>query len=412
MSKKTLNLCIDFGNESYKIIVNGVRFKVPYQITGFDARMLDSYDKSAGKEGYIKHHLLTPIPGEFQEYLVGKFAQGKIARDESILINKDSSDDMNKMKDENKKREDNGRYTNHIFKVGFEAVFGYAVVEYIKKHPEYRVEELAEYEINILGTYPHALVSEIGRDSALKIMGEHHYKLQVSDQEYEFNYTVNKVYYDSQAMCEFYSMVYNDEGDIDRYDILEMLPLLLLDGGYGTLGIVSFQKYGAIFKDDAESNTDYAMRAIHSAVADVFTRQYDRPQTHRTIAELIKSGEETIKVNKELQVIDGKEEYVNKIQHVNIKKIYEEKKDEFVKGLIEYLKKKFPNFLDYKGVFIGGGTGKEYYELFKGYTSEIFLPEEVILTAREFYGQEGNPVFAIAEGGFKILLNKLKRDNN
>lgn len=412
MRKKTLNVTIDFGNESYKVIINGKRVTVPYQITGFDVRMLDMYDKTAGKEGFIKHHLIESIPGEFQEYLVGKFAQGKIARDESILINKDSSDDMNKMQDENKKREDYGRYTNHMFVVGFEAVFGYAVIEYIKVNPDYAVEELGEYEINILAAYPHSLVAEIGKDSALKIMGEHYYQLQVNDKTYDFKYNVQKVFYDSQAMCEFYSMVYNDDGAIDRYDILEKLPLLLLDGGYGTLGIVSFQKNGAIFKDDAESNTEFAMRAIYSAVAEVFTKQYDRPQTHRTIAELIKSGEKTIKVNKELQVNDGKEEYVNKIQHIDIDTIYKEKLDESLKGLIEYLKKKFPNFLDYKGVFIGGGTGKEYFELFKKYTSDIFEPEEVILTARDFYGQAGNPVFAIAEGGYKLLLNKLSKDNN
>lgn len=409
MSNKTLNVCIDFGNESYKVIINGMRVTVPYQITGFDARMLDMYDNTSGKEGYIKHHLLNSIPGEFQEYLVGNFAQVKIVRDESIFINMDESSELNKMNDENKRREDNGRYTNHVFLVGFEAVFGYAVVQYIKENPTYSVQDLGEYDINILAAYPHSLVAEIGRDSALKIKGEHQYQLQVNDKIYDFKYNVKKVFFDSQAMCEFYSMVYDDKGVIDREDILNSLPLLLLDGGYGTLGIVSFQRSGAIFKDDAESNTEYAMRSIHSAVAEVFTKKYNRPQTHRTIAELIKTGEKTIKVNEEKQ--DGKDEWIKKIQHINIKDIYENKLDKSVKNLIEYLKKKFPNFLDYKGVYIGGGTGKEYFELFQKYTQDVFEPDEVVLTAREFCGQEGNPIFAISEGGYKLLLNKLSKDN-
>ena len=204
----------------------------------------------------------------------------------------------------------------------------------------------------------------------------------------------------SQAVCALLGAASDDEGYEDENSkVLEKLPVLVIDGGYKTVGLFKLTTIKMV--DEAESNSDLAMGTVHKRVADRLQHEYGRTNIHQfSIPAIIDDPHTNGEINYEK---DGN------TATVNIANLLGEECDKVCDELIAYINQKYEGLLDIKQILITGGTGAAYYSRIMEYIQEhkSHLVNNVILTNYKFLGAQIDPVFAIAVGMYKTLLNQI-----
>ena len=389
MARPIIRIAVDPGYSSIKVVIEGTIITIPSEVienTGNEDKFL-----SEKKEGFAS------ITEFGKNYLVGNYAR-KLLLEE----NRQKQQDVNQSV-----LEDFDRFGTQYFEISMKAAIGIALVKYCemsyKKNydQKVRVEELENCDIYLAIAVPHA-VYELKNKGPVGLMKNrlyntpHEYVLELAEKTYELKYTIKndcKYRFQSQVVAALLGTLV-DEFD-EEMDIIQQgdsdKPILVIDGGYRTVGIFKLSQIDSV--EEAESNKDFAMALVDERVAEIMKER----------------GREDIKCYNIQEYYDTQEEITvlddGHTHTITINKEREEIAAEYCGIMIDYLREKSNNLLPIKQILITGGTGAAYYGTFLRYIDThpdmAHLKGKVKLAQYKFYGQQATPMHTIVCGLYK-----------
>lgn len=386
-----LLIAIDEGFNSGKIVVNGITFKIPTEMFMVDENLEFIADRKS------REYIGCTIQNT--KYIVGANAR--------TLLN-DSA-----YKKENvaalTERLDMDFLTSIKGERFLVTCIGLALIKYdeytkVKNvNPKFDanavINENSQWNIYLIIGYPHEEYMDIFKQVKPRIVGRKQIEIELKNKTYTMDFTINdtNVMTYSQAIAAYVGYATNDKGEWKTDEkgkaSVAPLPCLVIDGGQKTVGIYMVTTDYNILH--AESNQDFAMNNVYEAMVDDIKEAGRDDILVNNISEYINSG-------KDLNV-EGED---GRVHTIDVREIYDKRRNEYCDKLIEYINKKFNKMLDISSIIVTGGTGVAYFERFKNYVEEFKTPklaENTSLTKYEFLGKEIKPENAIAVGLYKVL---------
>lgn len=375
--KKQLQLSIDPGFDSIKIIANGMHFKFPFSAIETDERNMSDYGSRLGFVLYKGESGTT--------WRVGQYARGLIFNNKS----QEAQDEL--MRDFYTEE----RFVSNEFAVGIRSAIAMAIEE------TGLYEEQEALDLRIIVALPHAVRKKYASTIIGLVAGEHRYYMtfgNAEEKQYRFTVLDQHVFTVSQTIAAILGETSDDNGNIneEKYYYLSNGPTLVIDGGYYTTGLVPVSRGGSVDDIMAASNTRHAMKNINLAVAqEVSDRRPDIK--HYAVEYLLSQNEGTVR-----HLDKGK------VSTIDLAAIREEKIRSLCSSFIKYLNKKYDSLLDFRYVLVTGGTGACYFpQLLEYYKNMGLMDEEHMLLTRPRVGGVELPIeFAVAAGAFKGLRGK------
>ena len=402
-----LAIVVDPGYDSTKVIINGIMFNVQNSVVNITGKVDTMI--GARKEGFLLSHYI-----DGSDYLVGKEAR-------KLMLQKEVREEQLQ------KREVMDSYlifTTQDFEINLFSTIALALVrysDYCKKKdvkPALEIQagdseeiikknkaELDKFELVVGVTLPNDAVSGSWSSVKQKLTGTHTCNIETHTGYYGLTFTIKPGYSMplSQATAALLGAACDDEGYEDEKSvILSKLPVLVIDAGYKTVGLVKLTTIKMV--DQAESNTEFAMGNVHKRVAERVRNEYHRNDIYDfNISAILEDR------NSEGEIVYLTED--GNTETVNVKQLVKEETEKVCDELIEYINEKYENLVDIRQILITGGTGAIYYDRIMKYIKEHrkHLADNVILTDYEFLGKKINPIFAIAVGMYKVLLNQMNK---
>lgn len=388
--KKIIYMTVDTGFSGGKIVINEHVIYIPF-----------IYKKDTGTErigsslpaspDYVRYY------SDGEEYIIGKYAQVNAAGDKYNSTNKANMDRFYTM----------DRFEMKEFELVLEAVIGYGLMQYAEitrdeKEP-FRVSELNKYELIVGIAMPQSETKTRWEGGVRELLcKEHDFELYIGGigkESIKFNLDYDHVFHNSQAYCLYFCQFVDDEGyEIQNAETYK--PILFVDCGYLTIGNYVLDIDDSVIQD--ESDTTYAMMNVNESVAEKL-RDKDPSITAIRVESIINTQKGRFKY---LDAKDGK------VKEENITALWEEEVKKKADELVGYLAKQHNNFIDINAIVIGGGTGKLYYPYFKEWEDKKFefLKDKIFLANKGFHGKEIEPVFAVAVGLYRNMVNEFTRE--
>lgn len=397
-TKKPLLIVVDPGFSGLKIIVDKYPYYIPSDIVDVTNDMSEFETMNDIQEYMIMSECISE-----RKFIVGKQAQ-MMKADGKYQANFDRKKGT---------MESEERFTTDDFKAQLLTAIAYGLVKYSKeKDITLDPSDTSGYDIFIAVPMPHEFYKSHFSTVKYAVEGEHDFNIMIGKENVHINFTINsgRTICFSQTMCILLSEAMDDEGNIipERAHFYEDLPALILDGGYGTFGIVEISRGYRIAAENQESNTEYAMHKVNEKIASIANETAkNNPDEIRefNLEDIFKSGDTKVKYFTEE---NGKKV----IKNIDLMEIREKVIADTCENLNEYIDNTH-NLLKIKQVIIGGGTGYAYAEHLK-----IFLEEErdlkgyVHLTDNTLGGKKIDPVFAVAAGMYKFAIHKVNEIYN
>ncbi len=403
-----LVIAVDPGFDSTKIVINGIMFSVPncaVNITGKVNSIL-----GARKSGFLLSHYI-----DGNEYLVGREAR-------KLMLQQDARESRLKKKDV---MDSYLMFTTQDFEINLFTIIGLALVKYSEYSKKKDIKpaldlqpgdsddiinknrsELKRFSMIIGITLPTDSVQEAWPSVKQKLLGAHKCDIETDSGFYGLSFTVEPghVLVLPQATAALLGAACDDEGyEDDNSAILSKLPVLVIDGGYKTIGLVKLTTIK--MTDQAESNTDFAMGNVHKRVAERIRNEYGRKDIYDfsipSILEDQTGNSEIVYVNEE-----------GNTDSINVMQLVREEAKKLCDELIDYINTKYENLVDIRQILVTGGTGAAYYEHILEYVKghRKHLETNIILTDYDFLGKKINPIYAIVVGMYKVLLNQISTE--
>ncbi len=402
-----LAIAVDPGYDATKVVVNGIMFSIPCNVCD----VTEFIDKKAivgeRKEGFLLSHYI-----QGKKYLVGEEARKLMLERqmrEQQVIKQTMTDSFE-------------RFSMTETEINMMTAIGVALVLYSERSKKrkqqpildiragmneetlnHNEKELARFNIIIGVALPNDAVDNVWPTVEKKLTGYHEVAFETADNYYNLKFTIpqrGNTMALSQAVCALLGAASDDEGYEDENSkVLEKLPVLVIDGGYKTVGLFKLTTIKMV--DEAESNPDLAMGTVHKRVAERLKQEYGRDNIHQfSIPAIIDDPHTEGEITYEK---DGN------TSTINIASLIAEECDKVCDELIAYINQKYEGLLDIKQILITGGTGAAYYSRIMEYIKEhkSHLVNNVILTNYQFLGTKIDPVYAIAVGMYKTLLNQI-----
>ena len=295
-----------------------------------------------------------------------------------------------------------GRFKTKEYEVAFQSFIAYALYQYqlysvtVDKTP-FTIEQLAtsKIEIRVGSALPHARADEVWEESILPLLLKPiDLKLLIGENEpidVKLKFSPENLCMNSQVLSAMFSVVMDEEGNYKEENISsEMLPMLVIDAGYLTVGISVLTQDGQVIY--AESNQEFAMNNVNERVANIIKE--NRPDITAYNIETLAKANEKIRYSYK----DGDE---TKYALYDVVAMREEEIERTANNLIVYLLKKFNDLLDIKSVVVAGGTGEKYYEYIKPVMETRLITS--ILSKPIVNGKEVDPVFAVVVGLYRSM---------
>ena len=399
--RRIIEISVDTGFSATKVIVNGIYFEFPSQvvdITGDESSYIGKMQKN-----FIKAQII-----DGRTHVVGKFAVTELS-EEKTRIQKAITDEI-----DNSFR----KFKTEDYKIGLMTAIGLAISKYAIYTKVHDIKpcllkedgsiDLTGWNIFVAVALPHSAVKDYWGSVKEVLVKEHDYTITTNDGSFRlaFELTENNVMHQSQMICAIVGLFADDNGnEMSECDLFKNLPALIIDGGYVTVGECKLNTQKKTV--DGDSNQDYAMYNINSAVAKKLAEKYNRPDIQEFNVDNIITG----LVNDDMDFVevteDGKTQVVNKEE---ILKIQAETISETFDKFVDYLNKKYENMVSIRSIVLTGGTGAVYFPYMKKYVQEYksHLKGKVFLTEYEFQGVKIEPQFAISAGLYKSLHHEVE----
>ena len=371
-----LNVAIDPGFDSMKVIANGKAFKFPFSVI--------RTDESNQQDMRIQSNRILYTSPKGITYRVGEFARAKAYEEKGLLDTEMES------------FYSAARFEGDSFRVGLDTAIGMA----IEMNGLY--DFMDSLDIRLVIALPHSMRLRFVGTVAEKITGESEFSLQLGRgpmKPYHIQIDSVNLITVSQTIAAIVGETSDEYGCIDEEKEFYLTegPTMVLDGGYYTVGVVPVMDGGNVDERWTLSDTDHAMKNINMRIVDEL-RPFRPDIRHYTIEYLLNRNNGIHRFMK-----DGR------IQVFDLKQIREEKIREVCGEFMEFLMSRYNNLLDYRYVLVTGGTGACFYPYMLEYVKEIGLMDEknFLLTTSRLEGQELSIEYAIAVGAYKGLRGKM-----
>lgn len=384
---KRLVISLDTGFDGCKIVVNEQLFREPFVVEDI-TDVVNQYPMNIKNKDYIRYEK------DGRVYLVGQMARKSLQE----------ADHRARAGSELDTFYTTGRFGTNLFRAGLEAFLGYALCRYEeytnenKGTEKFSIEDIKNWDIHVGTALPHQFMDEIWKTNVKGyLVGHHEFNLYIGGRTISFNFDLKEdnCVYNSQAICALIDKVTDDKGSMIENDktIYDYLPALIIDAGYKTVGKFKLARDGRM--DKPESNMTYAMDNINNVVAAKVREKEPEFQSYM-VEEMYFTGEEVY--------YEGE----NGLETFNIREMRDKETDEMAKKLMEYLMVEHRKLLDIKIILLAGGTGAAYYKTINEFCSKrANLKDKVWLADNGFNGDKCDPVFAIAIGMYKAMVNNL-----
>lgn len=387
--EKVLLVAIDPGYDGCKIVINKQTYHMPSSVE--DISKVSSVVRVNYDEEFITYE------SDGASFLVGKYARKSLLEtdhSEKARADLDTSYTL-------------GKFGTDVFRVGVRASLGYALIQYSeftksqKEVPVFELADMPNWDVHVAVALPHEHMESLWKQHVKPfITGKHEFSLNIGlsrKEDFSFKFKEENCGYNSQTICALLSVITDDDGKmIQGKTLVDYLPAIILDGGYKTFGIFKLARDGRI--DNPESNLDFAMHNVNEIVAAKIRSTYNC-NVHSYMIEEYANGTE------ELWYVDDKDIS----QKIDVKAIRDNEIEEMAKKLIKHLLEKHNNLKDARTILDAGGTGEAYFKYIKAFCEEKRhnLKDNVKLADQGFNGEPCQPVFAIAIGLYKAMVDEL-----
>lgn len=391
MKKNTLEIALDAGFSGNKIVVNGNIYDIPFSIQDITGEE-DRYELRRKDDDFVR------CEKNGHTYLIGRVAKEYMLDSARSRARKTTMEAFSTME----------RYNMPLFKIALEAFLAYGLQRYAKdsrktNHP-FSAAKINEWSIDVGVALPHSHMDDL----IPLVKGYLDEGIDISvmiglDEPVHYKFNANSTSFNSQVVCILINeTVTDDMNDVEGdNDIYAMLPALVIDGGYKTLGKFKLAADQSIVGDD--SDTNFAMLNINEKV--VAEINAVRPgYSEYQIDEMCAKGE----------VVRYIDEATGKPAFLDVSEIKAKYLRETCSALIEELCAEYDDLLDFKCILIGGGTGDQYYPFFKEYCEKErpYLVDHIILAgSAPLFGNACGPVHAVVAGLYKDMLMNLEDED-
>lgn len=385
IGKKRLDISIDPGYDGTKVTVNGDTFDIPKKTV---KKIGNEYEAMGALEGIYEITLPT-----------GKFLCGP-----NISVMLDDNKEFHERYD--KGAEQSGNYSYFATQEFVANTLSALSIAFIKASSEglLDLDDIDASNIYLIVELPHEALESMSKTVTGSLVGEHDitFKTDIAGagKEYHLSFTINenRLLIMSQVIACLIGYMTDENGrEIDS--LKDAYPAVVIDGGYYTVGDSSISKTKAI--SGAKSNTNFGMKIIHERTAEAINKECQTKFKYYDMDNLFNEEGGKVIIPRNISKSGNNEVVdVNKI----LKKITQEVFDEY----LAYLEEKYAYFTKTKLILFGGGTGKIYYELFCK-VADKYPNVEARLVTYQLNGKDITPREAISAGGYKTLLNQLKR---
>lgn len=378
---------LDPGFSGCKIVINGQTYNIPFAFQ-------DITDKEDGfKHSESSSLFVRSLIGD-RTYLFGDLALAYM-RNPKNMKNKNAETEAFYSMD---------RFGTDIFNSAAITMMAYALLLYTEDEKNgVTLEDLKTIPVIMGATLPQQNYEEYLPTVSEKFKKTHDINILRGSSTENVTFTVKRFYGNGQALSALNKELANDDGSENvNSPYYSKVPLLIIDAGYKTVGIVEMdESYQVTY---SESNTSMAMKNINDAVADQL-RAFDPDINGYEIDALyekkksVRYYDEQDHVTKEISVVEPRDKELANMAN----------------KLMTYLEDKFARFRRIEGILVAGGTGKEFHPHIKEYISTRYahLAETTLLADSPFQGEECDPVFAVAVGMYKyVVFCELSRDED
>lgn len=381
---KIINVSVDPGYNGTKVFVAGRAYR-------YDSVVISDKNQTLRNNGGLSKKKMDSRIAVLQDgtkYIVGEYAIEMKAASDSIE-NDTSVDDSLEIYGTT-------RFSNSNFTVLVNAAVVTSIIR-AKEEGALKITDLDDISVNLIMALPHAYVERATDELIEKFRTPFSFDIEIGASEARsVKLTYNHFVTISQALLTLCGFAADDDGVIKESFDESFYPTLLVDCGYGTIGIC-YITAGGYVSEKSESNTRLAMKAVNTATSEKL-REMGFSKSDNDV-ELMVTGQKKSVIHKTNKVDD---KWVT--EETNVAELHSEILRSVVGELVDRLFKEYD--LDTKqSILVSGGTGTQYFpELQKKICESGILEEErVILTEATYGGKTYPSIFTVAIGGMKFL---------
>lgn len=402
---KIIAIAVDCGYENTKICINDKLFTFPSYIFPLmpNEEVFTDYNDIIYNECFVNRGAAS--------YIVGKAA--KLLISESIRKGK-NQEFISKIKSLNVF----GGVEEGVYLI--RAAISYALVKYSEKNDiGFSLDDLSLFAIytnlvlpcNIMHQYRWYLRSILSENVDIN--------LGINRKMYSINLDIKSehIVVSSQILDVLKDLIYDINGKYayDIEELLEMLPAVIIDGGYyRTQGLATIKKGASLVVQKISSYEEYSMIEVDKETARIINDKamendvvnYE-PINEYDIDRYIRYKIDFVYDVKDNSIERGKRRM--KVEFNEIQDIKEQVLEKTAKKYCEFLINTYEigNAIT---IFIAGGTGVAYYEMIKKYVSEFDDTVNIILLEDTYDNKLFGTIYAVVMGAYKGLIRKIRKE--
>lgn len=397
--QKKVVISIDPGFDSFKMVVNGVIFKLPSLI--IDKR----YEKEISSVGldenaFVKLELSYMNEDNKQlTYIIGD--------EVNRIISFATNEEVAKFVDNFKKPD---RFTMKEFGLLINAYIIYTLNIYSELNDiGFKFEDIDKWDIIIGVALPHADTETMWGNVKEYLLTCPELTITDNDKRLiktTFKPNENNLYKDSQLLSAFKGMAFNDDGQLSEDNLKELdslLPAVLNDGGYLTVGL-GFIRNDFSVQDAHSDKTHFAMSVVDTELAAKLTDWFRNNDCEGTLS--ASNIPEILDSNRNFYAMESNAKKRIKLPKAEIIEMREAIIQEKSKQLYDYIGEKYPMSTASSVINIGG-TAAKYHEHLVEYYKDYDEDMIVKLIEPTLYGTKPGYEFTVSVGYYKMLLTSL-----
>lgn len=407
-SKKIIAIAVDCGFNGVKICVNGKLFVFPsyiFPITSKDELLMsnNSSDSIIYSERLSNRGTDSYVIGDMAKALINKYSA--IGEYQEFILN---------------------LKTLNVFFGMEEAIFlirasiAYSLVKYSEDNDiGFSLDNLDAFTIYLNLAFPHDLMHQAFGYLMGPLSVDTSINIDINGNMYSINLSIKQEHIScsSQVLAVFNELICDRNGaySISMEELLNMLPAVVLDGGYRTQGVATISKDKSLLVEDVHSYEKYAMIEVNKETASIINDKAidNGAVNYKPIMEYDIESNIRSKIDFIYDIKDSNNDGRKRLVEVKFNEIKEIRDNILEKNANEYCDFLIDTYKigKSKTIIVAGGTGAAYFDIIKERIS-AYAGERIntVLLEDTYDGEVISPVFTIVIGAYKNLMNMLRHE--
>lgn len=402
---KIIAIAVDCGYENMKICINDKLFTFPSYIFPLmpNEEVSMNYNNIIYNECFVNRGAVS--------YVVGKAA--KLLISESIRKGK-KQEFISKIKSLNVF----GGVEEEVYLI--RAATSYALVKYSEANDiGFTLDALNTFTIYLNLAFPHDLMHKAFGYFVGPLSVNTGINIGIDGNMYSINLNIKREHIScySQVLAVFNEIICDRNGaySINMEELLNMLPAVVLDGGYRTQGIATISKDKSLLVEDVHSYEKYAMIEVDKETARIINDKArdNGAVNYKPIMEYDIESNIHSKVDFIYNIKDSNNDGRKRLVEVKFSEIKEIRDNILEKNANEYCDFLINTYKigKSKTIIVAGGTGAAYFDIIKerisAYAGERI---NIVLLEDTYDGEVISPVFTIVIGVYKGVMRMLRHE--